>query len=188
MDPLKRIGKLIFSPSGYLEEIRGQPLRDDVLSFILITAIGSILMLFSMAIRDSNTGNGEFLNPAGVLVMIITILFLFIVDGLFLVLIISLIEHFFVLFTGEHRGFEKTMKSVIYASVIPVLFFWIPSVFHIPYSALLLAGTFCLVTFYGILTFHEKTKDRAAFVALFTTGFILILLWFGKVNVIGNTW
>lgn len=186
MVALNRIRKIILSPSGYLKEIKEQPIKDDVLSFILVTAIGSILMFFSTVIRTAVTGNGEFLNPAGVLVTILTILFLFVVDGLFLMLIISLIEHFFVLFMGEHRGFEKTMKSVIYASVIPVLFLWIPAVFHIHYSALLLAGAFCLVTFYGILMFHEKTKDRAAFVALFTTGFILILLWFGKVNVIGN--
>lgn len=184
----KKTGGIILNPSAHLEKIRNQPLKDDVLVFILVTVVGSILMFFSTVISTSVIGNEEFLNPAGIPVMILTILFLFVVDGLFFVLIISLIEHFFILFTGENRGFEKTMKSVIYASVLPVLFLWIPAIFHIPYSALLLAGAFCIVTFYGIFIFHEKSKDRAVFVALFTTGVIFILLWFGKVNVIGNAW
>ncbi|MGB7788840.1 YIP1 family protein [Methanoregula sp.] len=188
MIALKKIREIILSPSGYLEEIRDQPLKDDILSFVLVTVAGSILMFFSTVITTAVNGRGELLGPAGIVVMILTILFLFVVDGLFLMLIVSLIEHCFVLFTGEHRGFEKTMKSVIYASVLPVLFFWIPSVFHITCSALLLVVAFGIITFYSILTFHEKTKDRAAFVAIFTMGFILILLWFGKVNIIGNAW
>jgi len=185
---LRKIREIIISPSGYLEEIRDRPIKDDVLFFIVVAVVGSILMFFSMVIGEIVTGKGDSLNPAGIPVMILTILFLFVVNGLFFMLIISLIEHFFVLFTGEHKGFERTMKSVIYASVLPVVFFWIPAVFHIPSSILLLAGAFCIVTFYGILTFHEKAKDRAAFVALFTTGFILILLWLGKVNITGNAW
>jgi hypothetical protein len=188
MITVKRIREIIRSPSGYLEKIRDQPLKDDILSFILVTMVGSILMFFSIFIMTAVTGQEEFLNPAGAVVMFLTILFLYVFNGLFLMLVISLIEHFFVLSTGEHRGFEKTMKSVICASVLLVLLFWIPSVFHIRYSALILAGVFCIMTFYGILTFHEKTKDRAAFVALFTTGLILILLWFGKVDLIGNVW
>jgi hypothetical protein len=185
---LTRIREIILDPSGYLEEIRDQPFNDDILTFILVTLTGSVLAFIAIIISTVVTGQGEYPGPAGIPKMILSILFLFIVDGLFLMLVISLIEHFFVLFTGEHRGFEKTMKSVMYASVIPVLFIWIPAVLQIPYTLLLLAGAFCIATFYGILVFHEKTKDRAAFVALFTTGFILILLWFNKVNLIGNAW
>ena len=93
-------------------------------------------------------------------------------------LLISLVGHFFVLFTDGHRDFEKTMKAVIYASALPVLFAW---TFHIvQYSALVLAVAFLIVAYIGIYTFHEITKDRAAFVAIFTTGFIIVLLYIGK--------
>jgi hypothetical protein len=187
-DTVKKIRELIYHPSRYLEEIRNRSFKADVQFFILVTIAGSILMFFSTVIAAAVTGQSEFLNPVGLVVIIVTLLSLFVFNGLFLMLVISLIEHFFVVFTGENRGFERTMKSVIYASVLPVLFFWIPSVFRIPLSALLLAGTFCIATFYGILIFHEKTKDRAAFVALFTTGFILIMLWLGKGNITGNAW
>jgi hypothetical protein len=188
MGARKRIWEIILNPSGYLEEIRDQPFNDDILTFILVTVTGSVLAFIATIIRTAITGHGELPDPAGIPIMILSILFMFIVDGLFLMLVLSLIGHFFVLITGEHRGFEKTMKSVMYASVVPILFIWVPAVFRIPYSVLLLAGAFCIATFYGILIFHKKTKDRAAFVALFTTGFILILLWFNKVNLIGNIW
>jgi hypothetical protein len=103
-------------------------------------------------------------------------------------LIISLIEHFFVLFTGEPRDFGKTMKSVIYASFIPVLFIWLPGVFRVSYSAFILIGAFSIITFHGVRIFHKKTNNQAAFVAIFTTYFILTVLWLGKVNIIGNGW
>lgn len=186
MVTLKKIISFISYPTAYLDKVREQPIKTDILSFIITALTGSILFFVSSVIRMMYTGQGGVMGMAALAVMAVTIIFVFVVNALFFLLVIGLIEHVFVLFIDGHRGFEKTMKSVIYASVLPVLFFWVPAVFHVAYSALLLAGTFCIVTFYGILTFHQKTKDRAAFVAVFTTGLILALLWFGKVNIIGN--
>ena len=106
------------------------------------------------------------------------------IDGLAFVLVVSLVEHFFVLFTDNHRDFEKTMKSVIYASVLPVVFVW--TIHNVQYSALVLTAVFLAVTYIGIRSFHGITKDRAAFVAIFTTGFMIFLLYLGKVNLLGN--
>jgi len=115
--------------------------------------------------------------------MSITLMVLFVIDGLEFVLFISLVEHFFVLFTDGHRDFEKTMKSVIYASALPVLFVW--TIHNVQYSALVLTAAFLVVTYFGIRTFHEITKDRSAFVAIFMTGFVVFLLYLGKVNLSG---
>jgi Yip1 domain len=188
MIALNRFREIIHNPSGYIDEIRDQPLKEDILFFMFITIVGSILTFLSIIIMAIFYGQGDFPGPEGIPIMFLSILFLFIVDGFFLMLIISLIEHFFVLFTGEPRDFGKTMKSVIYASFIPVLFIWLPGVFRVSYSAFILIGAFSIITFHGIRIFHKKTNNQAAFVAIFTTYLILTVLWLGKVNLIGNIW
>ena len=180
MVTIKRVTAIITNPPAYLNEVRDQPLKDDVLFFIGAAILGSLFYLGFTAIRTVIAGQPGMLSPLGIVVMAVTMMVLFVIDGLAFVLVVSLVEHFFVLFTDDHRDFEKTMKSVIYASVLPVLFVW--TIYNVQYSALVLAAAFLVVTYIGIRTFHEVTKDRAAFVAIFTTGFIIYMLVLGKVN------
>ena len=180
MITLKRVTAIISNPLAYLNEVREQPLKDDVLFFIAVLIIGSIVYLEFAILHSLIAGQIGMLSPVGIVVMAITFMGMFVMSGLPFVLVISLVEHFFVLFTDDHRDFEKTMKSVIYASVLPVLFVW--TIYNVQYSALVLAAAFLVVTYIGIRTFHEVTKDRAAFVAIFTTGFIIYMLVLGKVN------
>jgi hypothetical protein len=160
-----------------MDEVKDQPVKEDILRFITVLFIGSLLYLFSYVIQKGFIEQTEVLDIRGIIVLTAMVLFLFL-------FIICLIEHFFVLFIDRKPVFEKTMKSVIYASVLPVLFLWVPSVFQIRFSALVLLFAFMVFTFYGIHTIHGKTIDRAAFVAFFTTGCIIFLLWVGKVNLL----
>ncbi|AGB03359.1 YIP1 family protein [Methanoregula formicica] len=170
--------------SGYLEKITKQSIRADFYLFTAILLVGSLLYHVSYLIQKVHTSPVDVLNPGSMIVLTLMTVFLFIYNGIIFLLAISLAEHFFVLFISDKPDFEKTMKSVIYASFLPVLFLWIPSVFHIPCSALVLVGAYTIITFYGIRIFHGVTVDRAAFVAIFTTGCILILLYFGNVNLL----
>ncbi|MCK9631030.1 MAG: YIP1 family protein [Methanoregula sp.] len=169
---------------GYLEKIKEQPIKVDFYLFSAIVLIGSLLYHFSYLIQNMHNPQMDVLNVGSMIVLTLMTVFLFIYNGIIFLLIVSLIEHFFVLFIERKPDFEKTMKSVIYASFLPVLFLWIPSVFHIPFSALVLIGAYMIITFYGIRIFHGVTVDRAAFVASFTTGCILILLYAAHVNLL----
>lgn len=177
-----RVTAIISHPLAYLNEVREQPLKNDVLFFIAVAILGSILYLGFGALQNPIYGPPCMQTPLGTVVMSLTLMVLFVIDGLEFVLFISLVEHFFVLFTDGHRDFEKTMKSVIYASVLPVLFVW--TISSIPHSVPVLLVAFLVVTYIGIRTFHEITKDRTAFVAIFTTGLILYMLF--KMNLLGN--
>jgi len=170
--------------SGYLEKLKEQPIKVDFFLFTTIVLISSLLYHFSYQIYNVHNTQVDVLNLGSMIILALMTVFLFIYNGIIFLLMVSLIEHFFVLFIERKPDFEKTMKSVIYASFLPVLFLWIPSVFHIPFSALGLIGAYTIITFYGIRLFHGVTVDRAAFVATFTTGCILILLYFGNVNLL----
>jgi hypothetical protein len=93
------------------------------------------------------------------------------ITGAVALLAVSLVEHFFLLFVDVHREFEKTMKSVVYALAPLILFSW-AVLLEVPFAGLLLLAWFCLSTYFGVWIFHEKSKDRAVFVAL-ATGVVL---------------
>lgn len=94
-----------------------------------------------------------------------------ITGGAVALLAVSLVEHFFLLFVDVHREFEQTMKSTVYALSPLILFSW-AVLLKIPFAGLLFLAWFCLSTFFGVRIFHEKSKDRAVFVAL-ATGVVL---------------
>jgi len=171
--------------TGCLEKIKDQPLKTDCYLFVAIVLIGSILYHFSYLSQVVHHAPVDFLNPGSMIVLALMTGFLFLCNGIIFLFILSLIEHFFVLFIKRKPDFEKTMKSVIYASALPVLFLWIPSVFQIPFSVLALIGAFMIITFYEIRLFHEVTVDRAAFVALFMSGCIIIVLHAAHVTLLG---
>jgi Yip1 domain len=176
---------LISFPHRYLDKMGRQPVKADILSFIAIVLAGSFLFLIFYGIQKVFFERAGVPNLTSITVMIATTVFLLLVDGLFFLLVISLIGHFFVLFTGGKPDFEKTLKSVITALALPILFIWLPIAFHVPYSLLVLAAVFMVFTCYGIRKFHQKTKDQAAFVAIFTTGTIVVLLYIARVNMSG---
>jgi len=185
MVSLEKIASHIPLSPGYLEKTGAQTVKADILSFIAVVLAGSFLFLVFYGIRKVFFERAGVPDLTGITVFTATTIFLFLVDGLFFLLVISLIEHFFVLFTGGKPDFEKTLKSVITASALPVLFIWLPIAFHVPYSLLVLAAAFMVFTYYGIRKFHQKTKDQAAFVAIFTTGTIVVLLYIAHVKLFG---
>lgn len=185
MVTLKKILSFISNPPGYLEEMKNQPVKTDILTFLAVILCGSLCYLAAYIIQKGYIEQVPAFDSLSLGVLILSGIFLFVVDGLFFLLVISLIEHFFVLFTGRKPDFEKTLKSVTYALFIPVLFLWVAGVFHIPGSVPVIIATFTVFTFYGTRTFHHLSNDRAAFVSLFTTGVLVILLYSGHVNLIG---
>jgi len=164
-----------------LNRIINQSLKQDVLVFIASVLTGSLLFIaVSLSLPDIsrwpvNTG------PAGSAVMAGTLLGMFVADGLFFLLIISLVEHFFVLFIKDHPAFEKSMKSVIYASAIPLMLIWAMLVFPGLYVIPVLTGVFALMTFFGVREFHSVSNDRALFVSVFILLFILVMMYCANV-------
>ncbi|MDI6867787.1 MAG: YIP1 family protein [Methanoculleus sp.] len=153
-------------------------LGDDLKFFFVIVLTGSLLFTLASFLPALYTGNES--GSSGLYLIGLVLLGVFIgliqglINGVIILLGVSLIEHFFLLFVNEHKGFEKTMKSVIYALSPSILLFWAAVVIESTFVRLLLLFCFGLISYFGIQTFHEKSKDRAAFVTLATSAVLLM--------------
>ncbi|WP_292731602.1 Yip1 family protein [Methanoculleus sp.] len=162
-------------PRRRFQQLDEKPLRDDLIFYFAIVAVASIFWTAASILTGPHPVDGpgiEGLHQAGsVLSAIFVGVFLGLANGAVALLAVSLVEHFFLLFVDVHREFEKTMKSVVYALAPLILFSW-AVLLGVPFAGLLLLIWFCLMTYIGVWIFHEKSKDRAAFVAL-ATGAVL---------------
>jgi len=166
------------SLQSFFQQLNEKSLREDLLFFFAIVIAVSICFSLACFLLEPDAGN-----EPGVHGLYLVGLILFgtfgllrgLINGTIVLLGISLIEHFFLLFVDEDRGFEKTMKSVVYALFPVILFFWVVVIVKVPLISLFLLFCFGLITYCGIRVFHEKSKDRAAFVSLATSIVLLIL-------------
>ncbi len=165
---------IVAGPRRLFERLNEKPLRDDLVFYFAIAAGASILWT-ALSILAGPPPMEE-LHPTGLFSPgIFVILFLGLVNGAFALLAVSLIEHFFLLFVDVHREFEQTMKSAVYALSPLILFSW-AIVLGVPFAGPLLLACFCLLTYFGVRVFHEKSGDRAAFSALATGAALAIYL------------
>lgn len=169
---------VVTGPRRFFQRLNEKPLRSDLLFYLTIVIAASILFMLAPLIMGPYPGNEPVTDGlhrtgfivAGILVSLVWGL----ITGAVALLAVSLIEHFFLLFVDVHREFEKTMKSVIYTLSPIILFSWAILILEVPFTGLLLLGCFCLLTYLGIVVFHEKSKDRAVFVSL-ATGAVLAI-------------
>ena len=158
-------------PRRVFQHLNEKPLRDDLTFYVTIVAVASVLFMMLPLLT------GEELKIDGIHRFwfigadILVTLTQGLITGAVALLAVSLVEHFFLLFVDVHREFEQTMKSAVYALAPLILFSW-AVLLGVPFAGLLLLGWFCLSTYFGVWIFHEKSKDRAVFVAL-ATGVVL---------------
>ncbi|MBP2146609.1 hypothetical protein J2129_002063 [Methanofollis sp. W23] len=149
-------------------------LQEDLLFFF--AAVLAVSVLFHLGIFVTGPGH----DPVGSHLLLGMVFGAFgivqsLVTWTVILLGVSLIEHFFLLFVDAHQGFERTMKSVIYALLPIVLFWWAVAVMKVPAAGPLLLLCFALITYFGICVFHDISKDRAAFASLATSAAVLVL-------------
>ena len=164
------------------QELNEKPLGADLKFFFAIVIAVSICFTLISFLQGADLGNESGISGLHLAGLIGLGTFIGLVQGLISGVIsllgISLIEHFFLLFVDAEQGFEKTIKSAVYAFSPVVLFFWVIVIVQNVVGSLLLLTCFCLMTYWGIRVFHEKSKDRAAFVSL-ATSIVLIILFRG---------
>lgn len=166
------------TPCALLRQLNVKSLYDDLKFFFAVVLTGSLLFTLASFLLALYTGNES--GSSGLYLIGLVSLGIFIgliqglINGAIVLLGVSLIEHFFLLFVDEHKGFEKTMKSVIYALSPSILLFWLTLVIESTFVRLLLLFCFSLISYFGIRTFHEKSKDRAAFVTIATSAVLLV--------------
>jgi len=168
-------GTIITGPRRRFQQLNEKPLRDDLVFYFAIAAVASVLfmalpLLTGEAAEIDGTHRIWFI-AAGTLVTLTQGL----ITGAVALLAVSLVEHFFLLFVDVHREFEQTMKSAVYALAPLILFSW-AILLEVPFAGLLLLAGFCLLTYFGVWIFHEKSKDRAVFVALATSAVLAFYL------------
>jgi len=161
----------ITGPGKLFRQLNEKPLRDDLVFYAAIVATASILLmalpLLTGEAPEIDGLHRTWFIVAGILIVLVQGL----MTGAVALLAVSLVEHFFLLFVDVHREFEKTMKSAVYALSPLILFSW-AVLLEVPFAGLLLLAWFCLMTYLGVWIFHEKSEDRAVFVAL-ATGAVL---------------
>jgi hypothetical protein len=165
-------------PLSIFQQLKEKSLHDDLRIFVAIAIAGSLVFTLASLLMTPDSGSGfgdSGLYFVGFVVFVGLVWSL--INGAVALLAISLIEHFFLLFVDEHKGFEKTMKSAIYALVPVLLFFWVTVIVESAFVSLLLLVCFCLITFFGVRIFHEKSLDRAAFVSLATSAVFMMLFF-----------
>ncbi|MFA7562360.1 MAG: YIP1 family protein [Methanoculleus sp.] len=155
-----------FGPRQLFRRLNERSLRDDLTFYFAIAVAASILWMIVSILAEPHPAEGLHLTGLFLPGIFISI-FLGLMNGAIALLAVSLVEHFFLLFVDVHREFEQTMKSVAYALSPLILFSWAIAL-GVPFAGLLLAAGFCLLTYFGVRVFHEKSGDRAVFVALAT--------------------
>ena len=164
-------GTIITGPRRRFRQLNKKPLRDDLIFYFAIVAVASVLFmalpLLTGEAAETDGMHRAWFIVAGTLIVLVQGL----ITGAVALLAVSLVEHFFLLFVDVHREFEKTMKSAVYA-LAPLILFSRAVLLGVSFAGLLLLAWFCLSTYFGIWIFHEKSKDRAVFVAL-ATGAVL---------------
>ena len=158
-------------PRRVFQHLNEKPLRDDLVVYFAIVAVASVLftalpLLTGEGVESDGTHRIGLI-AAGTLIVLVQGL----ITGAIALLAVSLVEHFFLLFVDVHREVEQTMKSVVYALSPLILFSW-AVLLEAPFAGLILLVWFCLMTYFGVVVFHEKSEDRAVFVAL-ATGMVL---------------
>ncbi len=160
----------------YLEE---KTFQEDLIFFLAVVVAGSLIFNLAAfltginAVPESSISGLQLIGNVSLGLAIGMVQGL--IGGVVLLLGISLVEHFFLLFVDVQKNFETTMKSVIYALMPGILFYWLVIVVRIPFVSLLLLFCFGLITYFGIRIFHEKSKDRAVFVSIATSAVLLVL-------------
>lgn len=166
-------GTIITGPPRVFQKLNEKPLRDDLVFYFAIVAVAAVLFtmlpLLTGEAPEIDGLHRIWFIAAGTLITLVQGL----IGGAVALLAVSLVEHFFLLFVDVHRQFEQTMKSAVYALSPLILFSW-AILLGVPFAGLLLLGWFCLSTYFGVWIFHEKSKDRAVFVAL-ATGVVLAI-------------
>jgi len=165
--------------NGLFQYLKKKSVRDDLKFFFLIVITGSLIFNLAAFLTGLNTVPESSISCPQLIENVSLGLVIGMVQGLIggvvLLLGISLVEHFFLLFVSVQKNFEITMKSVIYALTPGILFFWLVIIMRIPFVSLLLLFCFGLITYFGIRIFHEKSKDRAVFVSIATSAVLLVL-------------
>ncbi len=160
-------GTIITGLRHRFQQLNKKPLRDDLIFYFAIVAVASVLFmalpLLTGEAAETDGMHRIWFIAAGTLITLPQGL----ITGAVALLAVSLVEHFFLLFVDVRREFEKTMKSAVYALSPLILFSW-AVLLQVPFAGLLLLAWFCLSTYFGVWIFHEKSKDRAVFVALAT--------------------
>lgn len=165
----------------FFQQLNKKPLGADLqLFFVTVVAMSILFALasFFTGLYPGNESGPDGLYSIGLLVLGIFIsLIQGLIVGVVALLGVSLVEHFFLLFVNVHHGFEKTMKSVIYALFPCILFFWAVVIVEVPLAGLLPLFVFGLITYLSVQIFHEMSRGRAVFVSLATSIVLAILFY-----------
>ncbi|WOF16472.1 hypothetical protein F1737_07040 [Methanoplanus sp. FWC-SCC4] len=115
----------------------------------------------------------------GALLLFATNFISFITGGIFLILIISLIIHFLLLFTKNGAGnYEDTIKGVIYSASPVILFIWLTSFIEVYYIISLLLVWFAVLTCICLSILKDKNNVESVLVTLFVSVVLFGIIYY----------
>lgn len=172
---------VLVNPFSATRKVKNSSYREDLLFFVFITLTGSLFYLMAFYLSKTGGDVSAIINGG-----LIRFVFLFVINyisfitcGIFLVLLISLIVHFFLLFTKEGPGkYDDTFKGVIYSGAPVILFLWLTTFFEVFYVLLFLLIWFGIITYICIRTLKERNSFQSVFVTLFVSAVLFGLIYF----------
>jgi hypothetical protein len=168
----------LVNPLSAIRSVKSSSLKEDLLFFIFIAFFGSLFYLLAFYIAKINliANNSGFL---GALLLFATNFISFITGGIFLILIISLIIHFLLLFTKTGAGkYDDTLKGVIYSASPAILFLWLTNFIEAYYVLLLILVWFAVLTCICLRIFKDKTNVQSVVVTLLVSAVLFGLIYY----------
>ncbi len=169
------------NPLSAVRSFKGSSLKEDLLFFIFTAFIGSVLYLIAYFIANADSemfsaGSSAIL---GAVVLFASVFFSFVTGGIFLILIISLILQFLLLFTKDGAGnFEDTLKGVIYSASPVIIFIWIVNFLEVYYALLLLLVWFAALTWICLKVLKDKNNPRSVVVTFIVSAILFGLIYY----------
>ena len=172
---------ILVNPLSAIRSVKSSSLKEDLLYFIFTAFIGSLfyLLAFYIARADSNMLINSNSGFAGAFILFATGFFSFITGGIFLILIVSLIVQFFLLFTKTGAGkYDDTLKGVIYSASPVILFLWLTNFIEAYYVLLLLLVWFAVLTCICLRILKDKTNVQSVVVTLLISAVLYGLIYY----------
>lgn len=170
---------ILVKPISTIIGIKNDTYKDALIFYAFVSLIGALLYFLASVFHQTENIPGVYDWGLVRFPLLFVISYLsFFVTGIFLVLFISLIIHFFLLFTSGGAGdYKDTFTGVIYSGTPAILFLWLTRFFEVFYVLIFLLIWFGIITYLCIGILKDKNKVQAVLVTIFVSAVLFGLIY-----------
>jgi hypothetical protein len=174
---LKKIDKVLFSPSEFFENVRWEEGVKGALRYLIILSLIQFLIFVAVLFLIPSVGMILGLQSIGSMLMLPDYLLFILYPALILLgniigyFIIAGFTHIFALILGAKKGYSSTYKAVVYSATPGLLLWWIPFIGFLFFWWIILVGVlFFFWTLFleirGLSKLHDISMGRAFLIVI----------------------